>query len=76
MCSSQDNTCVRKAQQAASQLSNTCLPPCSGFMVTSFIQMDIKENYENIIADELKYYHNYTKWSEFPSTLKGLNTFF
>ena len=48
-----------------------CLPPCSGMILTSFSKMESEDNIEQFMPDLVAAYKNYTKWSKFPSAIKG-----
>ena len=68
ICTSAQFECVHKIK-----FNFQCLPPCSGLIVTSFSTFDDHNDFENLIANEVSMYEEYTKWTQFPLALKGFS---
>ena len=60
-------SCIKNVEVDTSK----CLPPCSGIILTSFFKSKQTDNLESKISETLSAYGKYTKWSTFPSELKG-----
>ena len=67
LCSGAQLDCVQNTTVDTS----TCLPPCSGLFVTGFSKSEQGTDSLQLDRATLKAYRNYTKWSAFPSELKG-----
>ena len=59
--------CTAHLQKIATKRSD-CLVSCSGLIVTSYSRSEPKKTIEDTICN---CYKRYTKWSPFPSELKG-----
>ena len=67
LCSGAQLGCVQNTTVDTS----SCLPPCSGLFVTGFSKSEQGTDSFHMDRATLKAYKNYTKWSPFPSELKG-----
>ena len=67
LCSGAQLDCVQNTTVDTS----TCLPPCSGLFVTGFSKSEQGTDSLQLDRATMKAYRNYTKWSAFPSELKG-----
>ena len=66
LCTVNQMECINTAN-----ISSDCLPPCSGSILTSFSKSINGKNLLSILSREIDAYRKYTKWSQFPSDLKG-----
>ena len=69
LCSGAQLGCVQNTTVDTS----SCLPPCSGLFVTGFSKSEQGTDSFHMDRATLNAYKNYTKWSPFPSELKGRN---
>ena len=67
LCSGAQLSCVQNTPVDTS----SCLPPCSGLFVTGFSKSEQGEDSFQMDRATLKAYRDYTKWTAFPSELKG-----
>ena len=72
----QDPICTSEKFQCIKSLKNNrseCLHPCSGLLISSFTKSGEGKDLESLISRDVAAYRNFTKWSRFPSGIKGEN---
>ena len=73
ICTSADKfQCMKSIKNNRSE----CLHPCSGLLISSFTKSGEGKDLESLISRDVAAYRNFTKWSRFPSGIKGENKLF
>ena len=67
LCNATQLQCIKNISK-----TSTCLPPCSGVIVTSFLKSSSLKNIDHLVSKDVTAYRKYTKWFQFPSNLKGM----